>query len=116
MPGARRRSTTYYNFPSPEQTEACCIEVRINAKLLSRTTLSLVSNHAITVNDSPGICNDIADCLSRFQMEKFRRLAPGSKVLPDCIPAWPTQSFMTPPAMPVSWSCRVNQTNLPIRT
>ena len=55
MPGARWRSTTYYNFPSPEQTEACCVEVRINAPLLSRASLSLVSNHAITVNDSPGL-------------------------------------------------------------
>jgi len=55
MPGARRRSTTYYNFPSPEQTEACCIEVQINAPLLSRATLSLVSTHTITMNDSPGL-------------------------------------------------------------
>ena len=42
-----------------------------------------------------GICNDIADSLSRFQMDKFRMLAPRSEVLPDCIPAWPTQIFMT---------------------
>ena len=52
-------------------------------------------NINVCVIHIPGICNDIADCLSRFQMEKFRRLAPGSKVLPDRIPAWPTQSFMT---------------------
>jgi len=41
----------------------------------------------------PGICNDIADTLSRFQMDKFRKLAPGSKSLPDHIPPWPTQTF-----------------------
>jgi len=52
-------------------------------------------NINVCVIHIPGICNDMADCLSHFQMEKFRRLAPGSKVLTDCIPAWPTQSFLT---------------------
>ena len=43
----------------------------------------------------PGVCNVVADSLSRFQMEKFRKLAPQSRALPDQIPAWPTQSFMS---------------------
>jgi len=42
----------------------------------------------------PGVCNDIADSLSRFQMHRFKRLAPNSNLHPDTIPAWPTQAFM----------------------
>jgi len=41
----------------------------------------------------PGICNDIADSISRFQMERFRTLTPNARSLPDHIPAWPMQSF-----------------------
>ena len=42
-----------------------------------------------------GVRNDIADSLSHFEMDKFRKLAPRSEVLSDRIPAWPTQIFMT---------------------
>ena len=42
-----------------------------------------------------GISYDITDSLSCFQMDKFRKLAPRSEVLSDCIPAWSTQIFMT---------------------
>jgi len=42
----------------------------------------------------PGICDDIADALSHFQMEKFRKLAPKANQMPDNTPAWPTQTFM----------------------
>ena len=35
----------------------------------------------------PGVCNDIADSLSRFQMAQ-------ANTTPDNIPAWPVQSFM----------------------
>ena len=52
-------------------------------------------NINVCVTHIAGSCNDIADSLSRFQMDKFRMLAPRSEVLPDCIPAWPTQIFMT---------------------
>ena len=34
----------------------------------------------------PGICNDIADSLSHFQMQRFRNLAPNSNSQPDTIP------------------------------
>ena len=41
-----------------------------------------------------GVNNDIADCLSRFQQDKFRQLAPRANPVPDNIPVWPTQSFI----------------------
>ena len=52
-------------------------------------------NINVCVTHVAGVCNDIADSLSCFQMDKFRKLAPGSEVLSDCIPAWPNQIFMT---------------------
>ena len=52
-------------------------------------------NINVCVTHIAGSCNDIADSLSRFQMDKFRMLASRSEVLPNCIPAWPTQIFMT---------------------
>ena len=52
-------------------------------------------NFNVCVTHVAGVHKDIADSLSRFQMDKFSRLAPRSKVLPDRIPAWPTQIFMT---------------------
>ena len=42
----------------------------------------------------PGVCNDIADSLSRFQMDRFMKLAPQANTTPDNIPTWPVQSFM----------------------
>ena len=35
----------------------------------------------------PGVCNDIADALSHFQMEKFQKLAPTANQMPDNTPA-----------------------------
>ena len=52
-------------------------------------------NINVYVTHVAGVCNDIADSLSRFQINKFRKLAPRSEVLSDRIPAWPTQIFMT---------------------
>ena len=49
----------------------------------------------VCVTHVSGVCNDIADSLSRFQIEKFRKLASRSIKYPDHIPAWPTQSFMS---------------------
>jgi len=51
-------------------------------------------NINVCVIHIPGICNDIADCLSRFQMQRFRKLPPNPNSQPDTIPAWPTQAFM----------------------
>ena len=42
----------------------------------------------------PGVCNDIADALSHFQMDRFWKLAPTANQRPDSTPAWPTQTFM----------------------
>ena len=41
-----------------------------------------------------GANNVIADCLSRFQQDRFKQLAPLANPTPDNIPAWPTQSFI----------------------
>jgi len=41
-----------------------------------------------------GVCNDIADSFSHFQMQRLRKLAPNSNSQPNTIPAWPTQAFM----------------------
>ena len=70
--------------------------VRLLYFCASRYNINVCVTHIAGIcNDIAGICNDIADSLSRFQMDKFRMLAPRSEVLPDCIPAWPTQIFMT---------------------
>ena len=50
-------------------------------------------NINVCVIHVPGVCNNIADSLSRFQMENFRKLAPEANLLPDRIPAWQTQTF-----------------------
>ena len=42
----------------------------------------------------PGVCNDIADALSHFQMDRFQKLAPNANPSSDNIPAWPMQTFM----------------------
>jgi len=51
-------------------------------------------NINVCIIHAPGVCNDIADSLSRFQMQRFRKLAPKSNSQSDIIPAWPTQAFM----------------------
>ena len=63
---------------------------------LIRLLYFCAANHNINVCivHVPGIYNDIADSLSRFQMERFRTLAPEADLIPDNIPAWPMQSFM----------------------
>ena len=50
-------------------------------------------NINVCVIHVPGVCNNIADSPPRFQMENFRKLAPEANLLPDRIPAWPTQTF-----------------------
>jgi len=42
----------------------------------------------------PGVCNDIADSLSHFQIQRFKQIVPNANSLPDTTPAWPTQAFM----------------------
>ena len=41
-----------------------------------------------------GVNNEIADCLSCSQQDKFRRLVPLANPAPDNIPVWPKQSFI----------------------
>jgi len=42
----------------------------------------------------PGICNNITDALSHFQMDRFWKLTPNANPSLDSIPAWPMQTFM----------------------
>ena len=44
-----------------------------------------------------GVNNVIVDCLSCFQQDRFKQLAPLANPTPDNIPAWPTQSFIEAP-------------------
>ena len=52
------------------------------------------NNFNVCVQHIPGVRNDIADALSRFQHHRFRRMAPKAKPHPDIIPAWPQQAFI----------------------
>jgi hypothetical protein len=48
-------------------------------KLMRRLTMCALSNNfAIYSNYVPGVHNNIADSLSRLQMDRFRKLAPGA--------------------------------------
>ena len=51
-------------------------------------------NINVCVTHIAGTENVIADCLSRFQQDKFKKLAPLANPAPDSIPAWLTQSFI----------------------
>ena len=52
------------------------------------------SNFNVCVQHIPGVRNDIADTLSRFQHHHFRRITPNANPQPDIIPAWPQQAFI----------------------
>ena len=47
-------------------------------------------NIHIMITHITGINNNIADAISRFQMERFRSLAPAANLQPDPIRALPT--------------------------
>ena len=52
-------------------------KVKVIMKLLRKLTwCSAVNNFFVRAEHVPGKYNDIADSLSRLQMERFRRLAP----------------------------------------
>ena len=52
-------------------------------------------NINIRVIHITSVYNETADSLSRFHMEKFRKLALKANILPDDIPEWPTETFTT---------------------
>ena len=57
-------------------------------RLMRRLTWCAASgNFSITAKHIPGINNDVADALSRFQIDRFRQLAPGAALNPcQCPP------------------------------
>ena len=52
-------------------------------------------NIHIMITHIAGINNNIADAISRFQMERFRTLAPAANLQPDPIRALPTLTSAT---------------------
>ena len=54
--------------------------------------LDTTSMHVLCVHIA-GVNNEIVDCLSHFQQDKFRRLVPLAHPVPDNIPVWSMQSF-----------------------
>ena len=50
------------------------------------TILTLEQNFSFTARHIPGLDNSIADSLSRFQMDRFRHLAPNASSSPCVIP------------------------------
>ncbi|XP_068761877.1 uncharacterized protein [Montipora capricornis] len=50
------------------------------------TILTLEHNFSFTARHIPGLDNSIADSLSRFQMDRFRHLAPNASPFPCAIP------------------------------
>ena len=58
-----------------------------------RPLVLLTMRHNVQIKAMPieGAKNSIADSLSRFQMNRFRRLAPSADLYPDPIP----QEFLT---------------------
>lgn len=55
------------------------------------TLLTLIHNFSFTAQHVPGSSNKIADALSRFQMERFRKLAPKASTAPCVIPSYMMQ-------------------------
>ena len=60
---------------------------RIMLLMRRLTYCAAINNFVVYSEFIPGICNEIGDALSRFQMDRFRRLAPAAqKNATPCIP------------------------------
>ena len=66
---------------------------------LLRLLLSAAAQHSFTFAavHLPGIHNSIADALSRFHWQEFRRLAPEALLYPTLIPQQLWDLLMSPP-------------------
>jgi len=51
--------------------------------------ISMKHNFLVRAHHVPGVYNEIADALSRFQVQRFRELAPGADQIPSpsCLPS-----------------------------
>ena len=58
----------------------------INKLMRMLTWLAAKYNFTVHAEHIPGKLNDIADAISRFQMKKFRRLAPDTDLHPTPCP------------------------------
>jgi len=65
-------------------------------KLVRALTIKcLFHNIVIKAKHVPGIQNDVCDALSRFQMDRFKQLAPDANPMPDSIPPFLWNIFST---------------------
>lgn len=53
--------------------------------------LAAKNNFNVSITHIPGLSNDIADALSRQQMQRFRELVPEAEKEPTAIPVWLTE-------------------------
>ena len=60
---------------------------RIMSLVRKLTLITLNQNFYFKAVHVPGVSNEIADSLSRFQVTRFRQLAPWADVLPQPLPA-----------------------------
>ncbi|XP_077790847.1 uncharacterized protein LOC144328967 [Podarcis muralis] len=59
---------------------------RVSALLRVFVLHCLRNNIVFSARFVPGVSNEIADALSRFQMERFRLLVPEARIRPECFP------------------------------
>lgn len=68
-------------------------KIKCIMRLVRKLTFhSAINNFTVHARHIPGVDNNIADAISRFQMARFRRLAPFANVLP--VPCLPMSSLM----------------------
>ena len=69
-------------------------------------------NIDICIMHIPGVQNNVADAISHFQMVRFWQLVPMAYPTADPSLLDKRNHSTTPPAMPKSWHCHLNQGNL----
>ena len=74
-----------------ESGTTCAKEIMALVHLLYYSTAKY--NIDVCITHIAGTENVIADCLSCFQQDKFKKLAPLANPAHNSTPAWPTQSF-----------------------
>jgi len=75
LTSGKREGVYMYHTHSATAALLCCRSKRHNLN--------------ICVIRVPGVCNEITNAFSHFQMDRLQRLAPNAKLSPDNIPAWP---------------------------
>ena len=77
--------------------------------------ISMTHNFLVRARHVPGVNNEIADALSRFQVQQFRELAPGADQTPCTIPpSFMTLSKMKSLSMPTGPWCGTPIAHIPL--